>query len=206
MTVITRDAWSDAHQAATAEVLGRDVATVRRRIWLRRALGIVLGAGILGAGLMVLDLVVDDSFVEPLWAVPAAVRHAGLGLAVAGLVLMLVGNARASSQGVSRPFVGPDDFLSRADRAWLRVQIAEGRPVPAERHAVVTAAARQMVGEALFPSPDLGLALLFVGMIIGSPYVGTVAPFSVFTACVLLRALRAAVWARRAQRWLALNA
>ncbi len=199
---MTRDAWSDAHVAATQEFLEGDLVAVRRRIWLRGALRIVLGIAVVGTAVSLLDRVVDP-FTDDLWSQPASVSHAGLGLAVVGFVVLILGNVRASASGVKRPFVGPDDFLSRADRTWLRAQVAEDRPVPDERHAVAAAVARRMVAESLFPQPDLGLALFFIGMGVASASAGIAVPFAVFAVWVLVRMVRAAIWGHRARRWLA---
>jgi hypothetical protein len=196
VSTLVRDPWSDAYQAATAENLDAEVSAVRRRLRVRRTAGLLLSVAAFSAAYILLDHLFDPDAPE-LWRVSALWPSRSLiGL---GCVLMVVGAVRTS--GANRPFVGPDDFLSRADRTWLRTQIAENRPVAAERHAVVTAAARRMVVEGRYLPGYLGLTALYVGFVVGAPILSLLVMFSGLTVWVWVRAARGAIWSRRARRW-----
>lgn len=152
MSTLARDPWADAHQVATAKDLDAEVTAVRRRLWARRAGGLALGVAALTAAYFLINRLIDPDAPE-LWRVSAL--WPGFSLMGLGVVLTFVGAARTS--GASRPFVGPDAFLSRADRTWLHTQIAENRPVSVERHAVAAATARGMVAEGRYLPGYLGL-------------------------------------------------
>jgi len=198
---MVRDTWTDAHQAATAATLDEHVSLVRRKLWIRRAAGFVLGAAAFVAVYQVLTRWIDSD-ARDLWEI--RVLWPGYTLMGLGLALIVVGAARTS--GRPRPFVGPDAFLSRTDRRWLRTQIAENRPVPGERHAVVAAAARRLVVEGRYLPTYLGWTVMYVGMIMGGPIPSTVVTFSAFIMWLWARAVRDALWGRRARRWLAEHA
>lgn len=185
---------------ATQEVLDDDVARVRRRIWVRRALGVVLGCLAVGACIFVVDLLAGSNTYDlvpaqlhPLWAI-----YSLLGLA---FLLVIVGGARSS--GTS--FVGADDLLSRTDRAWLRTQITRANPVPDERRAVVSDAARRMIAEGGSIPKYVGLGVMFAVSIINVPTAASLVTFSALLAWTLAQVAQAAVWSRRARRWLAQN-
>lgn len=203
MSTITRDPWSDAHQIATKKEVDRGLAAVRRRLWLRRALRLTLGIAVLLGVFWTIDFVLDPD-ADEVWDLRLRTLYATFGLMGLGLVLMIVGAVRTS--GAARPFVASDAFLSRADRTWLRRQITEGRSVPEDRRAVVADAARGMVVEGRSVATYLGLAVLYLGMILGGMRWGSLIMFSVLVVWMLVRAVRGVVWSRRARRWLAWNA
>jgi hypothetical protein len=198
MTTLVRDSWSDAHQVATAENLDAEVSAVRRRLWVRRAAGLVLAIGAFAVAYTLLDHLIDPDTPD-LWPVSALwPSYSLMGLS---LVLMAVGAVRTS--GAHRPFVGPEAFLPRVDRTWLRTQVAENQSVAPERHTVVTAAARRMVAEGRYLPGYLGLTALYVGVIVGSPSPSTLLTFSALTVLAWARAGHEALWSHRARRWLA---
>jgi hypothetical protein len=200
MTTLVRDPWSDAHQVATAKDLDAEVSAARRRVRVRRVAGLVLAVGAFAVAYMLLDHLIDPAAPD-LWPVSALwPSYSLMGL---GLVLTVVGAVRTS--GTDRPFVGPEAFLPRVDRIWLRTQVAENQPVAAERHTVVTAAARRMVAEGRYLPGYLGLTALYVGVIVGSPSPSTLLTFSALTVLACARAGHEALWAHRARRWLAGN-
>lgn len=198
---MARDPWSDAHQAATAETLDAEVSAVRRRLWVRRAAGLVLGAAAVGAAFFLLDDLLDPD--ARLWRFSALWPSRSL-LGV-GAVLMAVGVVR-SSVGGSSSFVDPDDFLTRGDRTWLRTHIAKNGPVPAERRAVVADAAHRMVMEGRRLPLYLGFVVLYVDLIALAGTPSSVIACSALVAWMLVLTVRGAVWSRRARRWLARNA
>ena len=199
---MTRDTWSDAHVAATQELLEGDIAAVRRRLRVQSALGLVLAGVVLLGAFYLIEFVIDPDKHE-LWAVSLQALHASLGLMGLGFVLVIVGAIRTS--GAGRPFVGPDAFLTRTDRAWLRTQIAEGRPVPDERREVVADSARLMVVEGRYIPTYLGFVVLYIGMLVGGPSLASLVVSSVLIVWMLVRVVRGTVWSRRARRWLAQN-
>jgi hypothetical protein len=202
VTTTVRDPWSDAWVVATQPFLGGDLVGVRRRLLLRRALGLVLGgAGVLGASFLINRLIDPD--LDGLWSTGLGVLWPSLVVAGLAFVLVIVGAARTS--GAARPFVAPDAFLTAPDRTWLRTQVAEGRPVPEERRAVVADAARRMVVEGRFIPTYLGLTMLYVAMILGGGSLGSLVLFSALSAWMLVLVVRGAVWSGRARRWLAQN-
>ncbi|HEY0240185.1 MAG TPA: hypothetical protein VGC37_16230 [Friedmanniella sp.] len=198
---MTRDAWADAHQAATADVLDDDLAAVRRRLWLRRALVLVLVLAALLAAFWLIGFVIDPDDVSDVWPTPLPPRWVTFSLMALAMVLVIAGGIR--SIGSSQPFVAPDAFLSRTDRAWLRTQVAGGRPVPEERRAVVAQAARAMLAEGRRFPTNLGLVVLYLAIIVGGSSFGTLVTFSALIVVMLVRTVRGAVWSRRARRWLA---
>lgn len=201
MTAVERDPWVDAWQAATQPVLAPHLVRVRRAVWLREVLVLVVGCAVVLA--LSLWLAPDA---HPLWAVSPDVRRVGLALMVAGLLLILVGNARASAKGHDRTFVGPDANLPKSERAWFREQITQGRPVPADRRYVVIALADRMRGTGVHALADVGLLCFYVGTLVGLPLPSTVLVFTVLTAWATVRVLRALLWSRCAGRWLARHA
>ena len=195
---MVRDAWSDAHQAATAKNLDAEVSAVRRRLWARRAAGLVLGAAAVGAAFFLLDHLLDPD--ARLWRFSG--RWPSRSLLGLGAALTAVGLVRSSSGG-SSSFVDPAGFLTRRDRTWLRTQIAESRPVAAERRAVVADTARRMVVEGRRLPLYLGFVVLYVDLVV---LLATPAPtiaLSATAAWMLVLTVRGAVWAHRARRWLA---
>lgn len=204
MTTTVRDPWTDAHRAATQVVLDPDVAAVRRRIWFRRAGGLAVLCAALLAAFLVADLLVEPSGGDDLWSLPVHALWAAEGLVVAGIVLVIAVNVR--SGGRVQPLVTPAAFLPRADRAWLRRQIAEDRGVAEPRRTVVTDAARRMVVEGSQALRYLGLVLIWVGLVAVSGSGTLLVALSVAIVVGLTRAVLAAVWSRRARRWLARNA
>ena len=141
MTTTAPDPWADAWQVATEQVLDRRLVAVRRRIWFREAMVLVAGCAVLAVGLLWLRPPTPAS--QPLWTASPLLVHGGVGSCVVGVALMLVANVRSSTKGLDRSLVGPDAHLPRSERAWVRQQVAQGRPVPAERRRVVIALARR---------------------------------------------------------------
>lgn len=205
MTAVVRDAWSDAHAAATQAVLDRDAAAVHRRVWVKRAVTLVVGLLVLLGAYAVLDAALGHS-TDTLWDPSLHVIWAGFGLAGVGLLLMVAGSLRVAGLWKDRTFVGPDAFLSRADRRWVRARIAGVDAVPDERRDVVAAVARRMIAESRYGPGYGGLICLYVGMLVAAPMPTLVVGFAALTAWSLVRIVRNAVWARRARRWLAANA
>ncbi|MGI3782183.1 MAG: hypothetical protein ACRYG2_15585 [Janthinobacterium lividum] len=202
MTVLTRDAWADATMVATQEVVDDDVAAVRRRLRLRHALVLVLELVAVLAALALVDHFIDPSS-DALWAVPRRTRYSGSYLVGVAAALMIIGTVRRGGSG--RRFLDPADFLTRADRSWLRTQIAEQRAVPQERRAVVSDTARRMVGEGRYTPAYLGWILLCVGTTVSAPLPGPLITFSALVVLTSVRGVRDLVRSRRARRWLALN-
>ena len=202
MTAATRDAWTDAHVAATQAQLVGDLAAVRRTLFLHRALGLTVAVAALLAAFFLVNRLIDPDL-DGLWSVSLHVLWGSFGLMGLGLVLVIVGAVRTA--GAARPFVPPDAFLRPTDRAWLRAQVAEGRPVPEARRAVVADAARRMVVEGRYVPTYLGLTVLYVGMIVSGASLGSLVMFSGLVAWMLVRIVRGAVWSARGRRWLALD-
>ncbi|GAA3568516.1 hypothetical protein GCM10022197_25940 [Microlunatus spumicola] len=203
MTAVARDAWADARAVAMKQLLVGDLAARRRRLFLRRALGFCLGgAAVLGTFFLINPLLDPD--LDGLWSVSLPVLWGSFALMGVALVLVIVGAVRTA--GAARPFVTPDAFLSASDRSWLRSQVAEGRPVPEERRAVVADAARQMMVEGRYVPTYLGLTLLYVGLIVSGASLGSLVLFVGLITWMLVRIVRGTVRARGARRWLAQNA
>ncbi|GAB2591216.1 hypothetical protein [Microlunatus antarcticus] len=203
MGTTTRDPWADAHRIAAKDELDPELAAVRRRLRVRRALGLALGLAVLLGVVWTVDFILDPDGDE-VWDLRLRTLYATFGLMGLGLVLMIIGAVRTS--GAARPFVASDAFLSRGDRTWLRRQVTEGRSVLEDRRAVVTDAAQAMVVEGRYVPTYLGLTVLYLGMILGGMRWGSLIMFSAVVAWMLVRAVRAVVRSRRARRWLALNA
>lgn len=203
MTTTAPDPWADAWQVASEGVLDPRLAAVRRRMWLRQALVLVVGCGVILAGFA--WLMPSTSTLEPLWAAPRAAVRAGIGLAAFGLVLVIAANARSTAKRLDRSLVGPDAYLPRSERAWVKDQIRHGRSVPAERRLVVIALAQRMRAEGVQSLSYVGLACLCVGLLVGQPNPVSLAVFAALTAATVFRTSRALVWSGRARRWLALH-
>ena len=205
MTTTTRDPWADAAMVATHEVLDDDVAAVRRRAWLRRALPWAAGGVVLVIALMVFDAFLGLDAAARAWNLPPALRRAGLGLVAVGLLLVAGSGLRLHRSEVKLPFVGPTDLLPRTERAWVRAEIKDGRPVPDDRRTVVVSAARRLSAEGLDLSQP-GKACLFVGMAAALALPGPLVFFVALAAWTVVTAVHAQLWARRARRWLAQHA
>jgi hypothetical protein len=198
---MVRDPWADAYQVATAKNLDAAVTAVRRRLWVRRTAGLVLAAAAIGAACFVLfELLDPDARLWPYYARWPSRRLLGLGLALTAVGVVW------SSLGGSGSFVDPADFLPRGDRTWLRTQIAENRPVTAERRAVATAAARRMVVERRRLPLYVGFVVVYGNFVVLDGTPSSVILFSAAATWMLWLAVRGAVWAHRARRWLARNA
>lgn len=205
MSTTTRDPWVDARQVAAQRVLDRDLVEVRRRIWSRRVgTMVVVGAVLLGGAWELSSRFTPDD--DYLWPTPWSTSLVGMAIAGVGLLLTCVAGVRATRvDDRERAYLGPEDFLGRNERAWVRTQISEGRAVAPERHEVVVATARRMRAEGLQVGHYLGLLLLYVGMMVGAPFSSTVIVFTVLSAWMIARAARGITWARRARRWLEHN-
>ena len=203
MTAATRDAWTDAHVAATQAQLAGDLAALRRRLLLRRTLGLILGAAAVLGGSFLVNRLIDPN-IDGLWSVGLGVLWPSLVLMGLAFVLVIVGAARTS--GAARPFVAPEAFLTASNRAWLRTHVAEGQPVPEERRAVVADAARRMVTEGRFIPTYVGLTLLYVAVVLGGGSLGSLVLFIALSVWMLVSIVRGAMWSRRARRWLVRNA
>jgi hypothetical protein len=198
MTALVRDRWADAHQAATAKDLDAEVSAVRRRLWVRRAAGVALGAAALGAACFVLFELLDPDV--RLW--PYDARWPSPILLWLGVALTAVGVVW-SSLGGSGSFIDPADFLTRGDRTWLRTQIAGNRPVAAERRAVAADTARRMVVEGRRLPLYVGFVVVYGNVVVLDATPSSVVLFTAALAWMLWLAVRGAVWAHRARRWLA---
>lgn len=200
VTTMVRDAWSDAHQAATAKDLDAEVSAFRRRLWVRRAAGIALAAAAIGVACFVLFELLDPDV--RLW--PYYAGWPSRSLLWVGVALTMVGVVW-SSLGGSGSFIDPADFLTRGDRTWLRTQIAENRPVAAERRAVVTDTARRMVVEGRRLLQYVGFVVVYGNFVVLDATPSSVVLLSAAGTWMLWLAVRGAVWAHRARRWLARN-
>jgi hypothetical protein len=204
VTTTAPDPWADAWQAATEQVLDRRLVAVRRRIWFREAMVLVVGCALLLAATLGLTLWLTPGF-GTLWSVPLPVVWVGFGLGGVGIVLVIAANVRSSTKRLGRSFVGPDAYLPPADRAWVRRQIARGEAVPAQRRYVVRALAHRMRAEGVQSLSYAGLVVLYVGMVVAVPTLMNLVVFTGLTVWMVVRVVRAVLWSGRARRWLALH-
>jgi len=117
VTTTAPDPWADAWQVATQPTLDPRLTGRRRRIWVRRVVGLVAIGVVLVVGTDLAFRGLDDSY-GSLWPSSTPQLVVGIGLVVAGLALMIAGAARSIAKDLDRSFVGLDAYLPRSGRAW----------------------------------------------------------------------------------------